>query len=268
MASFNHGFFLGKIPYAKSGTGTKKAVVFQGSLDLIMSLAADPAKAVKEYDGYFPPDYTYYVLGYDRNLPAGATIDSIAGDFGQIVEEEIGRATVIGRSFGGLVALRFAHLFPHLTGKLFLLSAACGLSETGVAFAKNLMKALETDDFPMAVDELASLFTSRVYRGIVKLAMAFMKKKLYEKRNPASTLVNAYTALLNANLEPEKLLPGIVAPTIVIGGTRDRVFSEALYRQTASLVPNGTLHLFEGAGHMLEKVGKKKVLGTLLPYLR
>jgi pimeloyl-ACP methyl ester carboxylesterase len=267
MDAFTHGLFLEKIPYAKNGTGTKTAVIFPGTMDLILSLALDPAKAVKEYANSFPPEYTYYIFGYDRNLPTGATLDSITRDFGAIIEKEIGKATIIGRSYGGFIALRFASLFPHLTEKIFLLSGACGLSDTGMVFAKNLMTALDTDNFSMAVNELASLFTSRFYRGLVRLAMPLMKKRIYKTRNPASTLVNAYNALLNTEIDLEKLLPGIAAPMIIIGGTRDRVFSEAIYRKTASLVPNGTLHLFEGAGHMLETVGRKKVLGTLLPHL-
>ncbi len=48
---------------------------------------------------------------------------------------------------------------------------------------------------------------------------------------------------------------------------RDRIFSEAIYRKTASLVPNGTLHLFEGAGHMLETVKRKDLLEPLKSHL-
>nr|MDO8087250.1 alpha/beta hydrolase [Candidatus Sigynarchaeum springense] len=265
--SFAHGIFLGKIPYAKSGTGPKKAVIFPGSMDLILSLALDPRKAVKQYEASFPPDYTFYILGYDRNLPASTTLDSITQDFGTIIEKEVGKATIIGRSYGGFVALRFAHLFPHLVERVVLLSSAWGLSDTGKVFAKNLSDALEKEDFSKAIDELAGLFTSKAWRILVRVAMAFMKRKIIKTRNPGSTLVNAYAALLNSPIEPEKLLPGIKAPTIIIGGTRDKVFSEAIYRQTASLIPGCKLHLFEGAGHMMETVGEKKVLSTLLPYL-
>ncbi len=267
MEIFTHGLFLGKIPYAKGGTGPKKAVILPGSMDLILSVALNPAKAVKEKAGYFPPDYTYYILGYDRNLPAGATLESIARDFGTIIEKEIGKATVIGTSYGGFIALRLASLFPHLVEKVFLISSASGVSDTGMVFAKNLMTALETDNYPMAINELASLFTSKLYRGLIMLAGPFLKRWIYKRRNPASTLVNAYKALLDAQIEPEKALPGISTPTIILGGTRDRVFSEAIYRKTASLLPNCTLHLFDGAGHMLETVKKKEFLGTLLPYL-
>lgn len=61
MDAFTHGLFLGKIPYAKSGTGPKKAVIFQGSIDLILSIALDPGK---------------------RDLTQSATLDSIVVDSG------------------------------------------------------------------------------------------------------------------------------------------------------------------------------------------
>jgi pimeloyl-ACP methyl ester carboxylesterase len=267
MDAFMHGLLLGKIPYAKSGTGPKKAVLLPGSIDLILSVALNPEKAVKDKARYFSPDYTYYVLGYDRNLPAGATLESIAGDYAEIIGKEMGKATVIGSSYGGLVALQLAYQFPHLVEKVFLVSAACELSDTGKVFVKNLMTACETDNFHMMIDVLASLFTPKLYRGMIKLAGPFLKKWVYKRKNPGSTLVNAYNALLKPDFSLEKLLPSISAPTIVIGGTRDRVYSEASYRKTASLVPNGTLHLFEGAGHLLETVKRKEYLGVIRPHL-
>jgi pimeloyl-ACP methyl ester carboxylesterase len=267
MVDFSYGLFLGKIPYTKSGTGPKKAVILPGSMDLILSIALNPAKAVKDKSSYFPPDYTYYVLGYDRNLPAGATLESIAGDYAEIIGKEMGTATIIGSSYGGLVALQLASQFSHLVEKVFLVSAACELSDTGMVFAKNLMTACETDNFHMMINELANLFTPKMYRGLVKLFGPLLKKWVNKRKNPGSTLVNAYKALLKPDFSLETLLPSIAAPTIVIGGTRDRVYSEAAYRKTASLVPNGTLHLFEGAGHLLETVKRKDFLGVLRHHL-
>ncbi len=267
MDESTQGLFLGKIPYATGGTGPKKAVVLPGSIDLILSVALNPERAVKERADYFPPEYTYYVLGYDRNLPAGVTLESVARDYAEIIEKEMGKATIMGNSYGGLVAMQLASMVPHLVERVFLVSAACELSDTGIVFAKNLMTACETDNFKMMIDELASLFAPKLYRGLVKLFGPLLKKWVYKRKNPGSTLVNAYKGLLKPDFSLEGILPSISAPTILIGGTRDRVYSEAGYRKTASLIPNCTLHLFEGAGHLLETVKHKKFLEALLPHL-
>ena len=41
----------------------------------------------------------------------------------------------------------------------------------------------------------------------------------------------------------------IDAPTLVIGGDRDRAYSRELFIETAERIPNGRLVLYEGRGH-------------------
>jgi pimeloyl-ACP methyl ester carboxylesterase len=48
----------------------------------------------------------------------------------------------------------------------------------------------------------------------------------------------------------EAELPRITAPTLVIGGTKDRFYTRELFEETAAGVQRGRLHLFEGWGHV------------------
>jgi len=49
-----------------------------------------------------------YVLGYQQDLPPDTSIEQIAEDVAEVIENHIGTATIIGNSFGGLVAIPLA----------------------------------------------------------------------------------------------------------------------------------------------------------------
>lgn len=44
--------------------------------------------------------------------------------------------------------------------------------------------------------------------------------------------------------------PTIQAPTLILAGRDDRFYSEALFEETARLIPHSTLRVFAGRGHM------------------
>ena len=62
-------------------------------------------------------------------------------------------------------------------------------------------------------------------------------------------------------------LGGISAPTLVIGGTEDPFFSEALLRETAEKIPDATLRVYEGVGHGVPKERKRRYEGDALAFL-
>ncbi len=250
--------FLNKIPYLKFGNGPKKVVMFQGSMALILKIGVSLKGEVKTNEFFLPPDYTCYILGYDRNLPEGITMEQITSDFALIVRE-IGKAVIVGRSYGGQIAIVFAARYPELTERLILLSSAWKLSETGFEFGKNLMLALSAGDFAMASRELGSLFVSKIYRALIPPATRLLHFLKREEMYPGSTLVNAYTDMVRLAKDRERYLAQIRAPTYIIGGTRDRVFSKQNYEETEKRIPNAKLILFEGAGHLLETVKKTEL---------
>jgi pimeloyl-ACP methyl ester carboxylesterase len=263
MVDFETGFFLEKIPYVKFGDGPKTIVAFQGSMALILKIGISLKGTVKEYGGFLPPGYTCYVLGYDRNLPEGTSVEQIASDFSKIVKE-IGKSIIVGRSYGGLVAITFAASYPDLTERLILLSSAWKLSETGFEFGKNLLTALLNEDFAAASRELGSLFTARFYRALIPLATRLLRRLKRKEMYPNTTLVNAYKDMVNTAIEREQYLSKINVPTYIIGGAKDRVFSRENYEETAARIANAKLILFENAGHMLETVDKDELRGKIM----
>jgi pimeloyl-ACP methyl ester carboxylesterase len=42
----------------------------------------------------------------------------------------------------------------------------------------------------------------------------------------------------------------IAAPTLIVAGREDRFYSPELFEETARLIPNSRLHVFDGRGHV------------------
>ncbi len=249
MEDFETGIFLNKIPYAKAGSGEKKIVIFPPTHHLLWSLRVDAEDQINGYKHFIPDDFTFYILGYDPNLPKKHSSEDIAADFAKIIKEHIGPATILAVSFGGSVAIPFAAIYPDLTEKLILLVTTYGSSGTGAKFGKELMQLAEEGKTFTLQKKINNLYSSKILRYLFDLKTWKNWPKLEKNMNPISTFINAYTHLFKTQESRKKYLSMIQAPTLVIGGTKDQFASEEYYRKTAELIPNAHLELFEGKTH-------------------
>lgn len=246
---YETGIFLNKIPYAKAGSGEKTIVIFPPTHHLLWSVINDAEEQVNGYKHFIPDGFTYYILGYDPNLPKDYTSEQIASDFAKIIREHIGPSIIMAVSFGGSVAIPFAALYPELVEKLILLVSCYGSSGTGVQLAKKLVKLAEEGKSFTLQKEINKLYSNRILQHLFDLKTWKNWSKMERTMNPISTFINAYNHILETNEDRKKYLPMIQAPTLIIGGTQDQFAPEEYYRTTAELIPNAHLELFEGETH-------------------
>ncbi|MHA1518951.1 MAG: DeoR family transcriptional regulator [Promethearchaeota archaeon] len=249
--NYETGIFLGKIPYAKAGSGDKSIVIFPPTHHLLWSVTVDAKSQVDGYKHFIPDGFTYYILGYDPHLPKDHTSEGIASDFAKIMKEHIGPATIMAVSYGGSVAIPFAALYPELTEKLILLVSTYGSSGEGVDFAKELIQLAEEGKSFTLQKEINGLYSNRILRNLFDLKTWKNWPILERSMNPTSTFINAYKHLIDTEESRKKYLSRIQAPTLVIGGSEDQFASEEFYRKTAELIPDAHLELFEGKTHTL-----------------
>lgn len=127
MGDVDTGLSLGRIPYIKAGSGSRRAVIFFGGNALFKRLdRSNAGRHAAMFGRLLPADYSFYILGYEENPPETYSLDTIVDDLDRIVRTEISRATVIGVSFGAFVAMRFAAAHPELVDKLVILLARTG----------------------------------------------------------------------------------------------------------------------------------------------
>jgi pimeloyl-ACP methyl ester carboxylesterase len=173
----------------------------------------------------------------------------------------IGRATFVGNSLGGLIALRLALSEPARVAALVLVDSA------GLGYAIN--PAFTSVNFPGLAEAAIPFWRTPVgayQRAWGRTALLFAhpprsvpREWLAEQcrlaRSPG--YLEAHLTVLRALVSPlgqrEVLvdrLPALEIPTLVVWGERDRVFPRSQAKRAVARLQDGSLALIPDCGHM------------------
>lgn len=245
------GTFLGRIPYIRGGSGPRTAVVFFGANALFQPLARARAQDyARMVERVLPPGCAYIILGYDPHPPAEYGFDVIVRDFARIVREHVGRTLIVGVSFGGFVAQRFAAAHPDLVDRLVLLISAHRFSDAGWRKVLAQEAYMRRGDLYGFVKDMTLLFRRPWYNWALRYALWRGRHRLADRLNDPRTMLRVYESLFSG-FDNTSCARGVRAPTLVLGGTRDQFFDAAALRETAALIPGARLHLFARETHMV-----------------
>jgi pimeloyl-ACP methyl ester carboxylesterase len=263
------GQFLGKIPYIKGGSGPKKAVVFVGGNALFKRLdRSDAHRYVGMVATLLPDGTTFHILGYEEEPPPSYGLDEIVHDLAQIMDEEIGRATVVGISFGGFVALRLAATHAELVNRLVLLVSAHRFSTDGRRRIEAQIASLEAGDLYGLVRDNAVLFRRPWYNWLVRLRTWRGKGRFAAEFNDPASIVRDYRALFSTDFDRNGTYAARIGDeTLVVAGTADQFFDRDAFEETPRLIPRARLELFEGERHMLPVERRRDVARLLGDFL-
>ena len=249
------GTLAGDIPFIRGGTGSKHAVVFYGGNALLRRLdkTKSPERYARQVARALPPDWRFTILGYPEFPPAGYTLDTVAADFARAIPAETGVPDlVIGVSFGGFAALRFAALHPDLVRRLVILVSAHRFSDEGRRRVADQIRALEQGDVYRVAMENAPLFRRPWYNWAMRAGLRLGRNRLAAMIKDPAVILAAYRTLFSDDFDRNLSFAARVrAPTLLIGGTRDQYFDVAALRETVAAIPAGRLALIEGERHML-----------------
>ena len=189
--------------------------------------------------------------------------------------QNIERASLIGHSLGGGVALQFAIRFPAKVGKLVLVSSA------GLGREVKLLLRLST--LPI----IGEWFTRPTRKGIAE----FLKKSMYDPALVTDELVElcyhlaavpgaqrAMLATARAVINLRGMrddavrpivdhLPHITAPTLIVWGQRDRTLPVAHAYVAEKRMPNARLHIFDPCGHFPQMERPEEFNALVLEFL-
>jgi pimeloyl-ACP methyl ester carboxylesterase len=174
---------------------------------------------------------------------------------------DIGQATFVGNSLGGLIALRLALSEPARVTALILVDSAGlgrtinpaftsvnvpGLSEAAIPFWRTPVGA-----YQRAWGRTALLFAHPpgavprewlAEQGRLALSPGYLEAHM--------TVLRALVSPLGQRRVLVDRLPSVKIPTLVVWGARDRVFPESQARVAAARLPEGSLAIISECGHM------------------
>ena len=199
------------------------------------------------------------------------TAKMMAGDIAGLLDVlGIGAANVFGISLGGMIAQEFALSYPERLNNLILGCTSCGST-------KSVPPTPEVTAFLWGLGDPKQSDEERVRSWI-----PWMWNKEFVKNNPAvierliatyceyPTPLQAYVSQANVGLtfDTYDRLPDIKAPTLVIAGSKDRIFSCENSKLLASRIPNAKLAIIENAEHAFLSDSTEKASKIILDFLR
>jgi pimeloyl-ACP methyl ester carboxylesterase len=262
MTNVASGLLAGRVPYICDGSGPRTACVFFGVNALFRRLdhTPDPRRYVRQISRLLP-QHRVTILGY-----AGSHFEEIVRDIACAMPTP--PDVVVGISFGGFVAMRFAAQHPELVKRLVLLSSAHRFSPAGWRRMERQFEALERGDLQTLIRENALLFRRPWYNWLVQLKLWKEGGRLAtELRDPAAILRD-YRQLFGPDFQNNADYGRrIASQTLIIGGTADQFFDRSACEETAGLIPGAQIQFFERETHMLPIEKSNEVARAITAFL-
>lgn len=179
------------------------------------------------------------------------SIPSIADDIVTLLEKlGIGKAHILGISFGGFVALDFALRFPERVNRLVLASTSFG-GPNHVAPSMHVLAAFASTDGLNTAERIRKYLTVAFSPEFVETNSETVDRfcDLREKNFvPREIYMQQLQAALSFNVEDR--VSQIGSETLVITGDKDVVVPTQNSRNLAAAIPRSKLEIISGSGHM------------------
>ena len=211
----------------------------------------------------FAEHFTVYLVNRKAGLAPGATMADIAADYAGAIEQDIGRPVMLhGTSTGGSVALQLAIDHSQLVQRMVLAASACRLSPHGRQVQAEVARLIQEGDGRRAS---ALLMEAGVPGPLAHAArgLGWLTGGGFAADDQSDMLL---TIAAEDSFDAEPELTRVQAPTLVLGGSADKFYSEDLFRRTAAGIPQGRAVILPGKSHVYA-AGSKVAAGIALGFL-
>ena len=233
--------------YVSFGSGDRTFVALPGLGDGLVTVKGKALILSRPYKRFFEK-FTVYMFSRRKDLPKTYSIRQMAHDQARAMKElGIEKASVMGVSEGGMIAQYLAADYPDLVEKLVITVSSCRVNKlieecvnAWIGFAK------QGDHKGLMIDTAERSYTEERLRKLRKIYPFFAslgKPKSYDR-----FLTNAYAIL---NFDASEEISKISCPTLVIGGSEDRIVGVDASYEIKDRIQNSSIFIYQGLGHGL-----------------
>ena len=237
----------GETDYIRFGSGDKALLLLPGVGDGLKTVRGMALPFALLYRA-LAKDFSVYVFSRRRNLPPHFTTREMAADQNEAMAAlGLSRAAVVGVSQGGMIAQWLAIDHPEKVGKLVLTVTLSRPNDTVREAIARWTEMARRGDYRGIMLDTAERSCSEKRLKQVRREYRLLGS-LGKPRSFARFLTQAESCVTH---DAYAQLGRIACPTLVIGGTEDRIVTGAASEEIAAQIPGAELLLYEGLSHGL-----------------
>ncbi len=245
------GVFPNGMAYARLGTGPKSLLFIRSGPGNVVPTGLPMAVMGGLWlRPFLETGYTIWIVTRKRDMPKGYTVPEMAEDYAGLIEDEFdGKVDlVVGEdSYGGMTGFCLAARHPDRLDHLAISLSGYRLNDEGRAtqldFARLMSEGRRGEAGALMLGHVAP---GLMPPGLDRVIGAALVRSMFPMTHPyfAKDVVTEAEAV--AAFDAREVLPEIKVPVLLFGCDRDLEFSREVYEETARLIPDCTLKLFEG----------------------
>ena len=238
--------------YIRFGKGQRVLIMLPGLGDALQSVKGTALPMAFMYR-LLAKDFTVYMFSRKSDLSMGCTTRDMAKDQAEAMEQlGIKKADIFGVSMGGMIAQHLAADYPEKVNKLILAVTSARPNLILQESIDEWVSCAKRGDHTAFMDSnLRRIYSDDYYRKNKWLAPII--GKLTKPKSYDRFFIQADACLTHDAYER---LQEIKAPTLVIGGEKDKALGGEASKEIASGIPGAELRMYAQWGHGLYEEAK------------
>ena len=264
------GLFPNGMAYVRWGTGPKTLLVIPGGPGNAFPTGGPaPRMFQSQVRPFVEQGYTVWGVVRKQNMPKGHTMADMADDYARLIAGEFGGRVdlVVGQSLGGMVGLYLAARHPDRFGHIAINVAGYEMSEEGKTLDHDFARLLSEGRNGEAGALMIGLMAPGLrVLGVARVLGRMVRPLMFGETHPYFASDVVVEAEAEVACDAREVLSDIPVPVLLVCGDEDLYFSKEVYEETARLIPDCTLRMYEGIGHV-EALRDKRLPQDILDFV-
>ncbi|HRG58579.1 MAG TPA: alpha/beta hydrolase [Bacteroidia bacterium] len=175
--------------------------------------------------------------------------------------------SIVGISYGSLVAQHFAVNYPSLLDKLILVSSFAHKTQLYHSIELSWKNALKIGGYDLLLDVMLPYVLGQPYFENPFIPIEVMKTMRKDLQPDPKSILK----LMQATEERKdflKELESVQAPTLIVHGRNDMLFPISLANAINAAIPNSNLEIIEQSGHTINLEAPQKLSQLIKDFIK